>query len=275
MMFNFNKYTLLFFAAFLWSVSAQAQINVESFASQSTESGWGAYVKGSGTFMSGNVNLLYLRSDLGIRYLTLHDDAAAEDSDENPYIKDRVLLTGYYTRKEAGEAILDNEWYLHLRYTRMQWKHFGADFYVQQQFDEFHRLISRTLVGSGMRAVVFNNKKIGLWFGSGYMAEAETRSLPELSTEPVDVQNHRWSNYATLNWQIIPEHLHFSNTAYYQPRFDDFNDVQALNEGKLNVPISDKISVGGSWIIRYDSMPPADVEALDIKALGFINITIL
>ena len=257
----------------LWSPSAFAQINVESFASQSTEAGWGAYVKGSGTFMSGNVELLYLRSDLGVRYLTLHD--ASDNENENAYFKDRVLLTGYYTRKEAGEAILDNEWYLHLRYTRMQWKNLGADFYVQQQFDEFHRLISRTLVGTGLRGVVFNNKTIGLWFGSGYMAEAETRSLPELSEEPVDVQNHRWSNYLTLNWQIIPERLHFSNTAYYQPRFDDFNDIQALNEGKLNVPMSDKISVGASWIVRYDSMPPADVQPMDVKILGFVNVIIL
>ena len=120
--------------------SFASKINVESFASQSTESGWGAFVKGSGTLMSGNVDLLYLRSDLGVRYLTLHDGTG--DENENAYFKDRFLLTGYYTRKEAGEAILDNEWYLHLRYTRMQWKNVGLDVYVQQQFDEFHRLIS-------------------------------------------------------------------------------------------------------------------------------------
>ncbi len=257
----------------LWSPSAFAQINVESFAAQSTESGWGAYLKGNGTFMSGNVNLLYLRSDLGVRYLTLHDSDG--DEAENAYFKDRVLLTGYYTRKEAAETILDNEWYLHLRYTRMQWKHVGADFYVQQQFDEFHRLISRTLLGTGIRGVVFNNKRVGLWFGSGYMAEAETRNLPELSEEPVDVQNHRWSNYATLSWHIVPDHLHLSNTVYYQPRFDDFNDIQALGEGKVNVPVSDRISLGLSWVLRYDSMPPADVEPLDVKTLGFINIILL
>ena len=271
-----HKLHLLFWVglfSLLSGAEAQAQINVESFAAQSTEAGWGAYAKGSGTFMSGNVNLLYLRTDLGVRYLTLHEGASS--AEENPYFKDRVLLTGYYTRKEAGDAILDNEWYVHLRYTRMQWKKLGADFFVQQQFDEFHRLISRTLLGSGVRGVAFNTKDIGLWFGSGYMAESEVRNLPELSNEPVEVFNHRWSNYATLNWNIVPGRVHLSNTLYYQPRLDDFNDIQALDEGKINLPISERISLGLSWVLRYDSMPPADVAPLDVKLLGFVNVILL
>jgi hypothetical protein len=247
---------------------ASAQMNAETFAESVTKPGIGGAGKSSFAFSSGNVDLLEIRGDLSSYFATAHPDAPAES--ERFWFRDRILVYGSAGLKILGGEQAANDGYGHLRYTRMPWLRVGFEVFLQAQYDELRLLQRRLVAGVGSRVVFVNHERFRGWVGTGTLVEFERRNIapenqPPAGPDPVDMTNYRWSNYVTFLVSLIPKQLALINTAYLQPRWDRFGDVQILDEARLSLKVTDHLSVTTDLSVRFDSRPPKTVEKTDTR----------
>ena len=247
---------------------ARAQVNTETLAEGVTKPGWGVGGKSSCAFARGNLDLLEVRGDLSTYFATSHPQAP--EGADRFWFRDRVLAYGSAGLRLINRQKVANDVYGHLRYTRMQWLRFGGEVFGQAQYDLFRLLQRRLLVGAGLRAVFANYERFRGWLGTGALIEFERRNIaPEnrapVGPDAVDMTNPRWSSYITLVIPLIPGHLSVLSTAYVQPRWDRFRDVQVLEEAKLQVKVTDHLSLTTDLSVRFDSRPPRTVERTDVR----------
>ena len=119
---------------------------------------------------------------------------------------------------------------------------------MQAQYDEFRLLQRRLVAGAGTRVVFANYERFRGWVGTGAMIEFEKRNIatenqPPTGPDPVDMTNPRWSNYVTLLIGLVPKYLALINTAYVQPRWDKFGDIQILEEARLSLKVTDHLGL--------------------------------
>lgn len=258
----------LVFLALATPLGASAQMNAETFAESVTHPGIGGAGKSSFAFASGNVDLLEIRGDVSSYFATKHPDAPAES--ERFWFRDRILVYGSAGLKIVSGEQAANDGYGHLRYTRMQWLRVGFEGYLQAQYDEFRLLQRRLLAGAGVRVVFVNHERIRGWVGAGALIEFERRNIaaenqPPTGPDPVDMTNPRSSNYVTLLIGLVPKYLALINTLYVQPRWDQFRDVQILDEARLSLKVTDHLSVTTDLSVRFDSRAPKTVEKTDTR----------
>ena len=254
-------------AVLLCCSGARAQVNTEALAAEVNAAGPRLTLAGSGGFASGNVDVIEWRTDMAFDFATAH----AEAPNERLWFRDRVLVHGNFGQKRVSGNTAVNTGFGHVRYTRMLVPRVGPEAFGQAQYDQQRKLRWRTLAGGGLRAVALNRERIGLWGGTGYMAEWERR---DADVVPERMLNHRWSSYLTLAAVLVPERASFVTTAYVQPRLDRFRDLQVLTEAQLRLSITDalRFSVNGS--IRHDSEPPNGVEPTDVRIQGSLVLTL-
>lgn len=258
---------ILVVVGLLATASAHAQVNAETLTERVTDAGWGGGGKSTFSFSSGNVDLLSVRGELAGYFATPHPDAP--EGTARFWFRDRILAYGSAGLTRASGEEVANDGYGHLRYTRMQWMRFGAEFFVQAQYDQFRLLQRRLVAGLGTRTVFVNMEQVVGWFGTGTMAEFERRNIakenrPPAGPDAVDVINHRWANYATI-FATLAENLTFVNTLYVQPRWNLMRDVQVLEEARLAVKLRDHLELTADLSVRYDSRAPRTVEKLDLR----------
>jgi hypothetical protein len=248
-----------------WSA---AQVNAETLAEGITKPGWGGAGKSTLAFSSGNVSLLEVRGELSSYFATAHPDAP--EGAERFWFRDRVLAYGSAGLKKVSGEQVANDGYAHVRYTRMHWLRYGGEVFAQAQYDEFRLLSRRLLIGAGVRIVFANFERFRLWFGTGALVEFERRDIaaenqPPQGPDPVNMTNPRSSSYLTMLLPIIPNHFFISSTTYVQPRWDIPKDLQILAESRLQVKVTDHLSVTTDVSIRFDSRPPQTVESTDLR----------
>lgn len=254
---------------------ARAQINAESLAEAVKEPGWGGAAKGSLALFRGNVDLLELSGEAALRFATAHPDAQER---EKFLFRDRVLVYGSASMRDvSGETVVNNG-YAHLRYTRMHWPRFGGEVYAQAQYDEVRLLQRRLVGGAGIRAVFADWERFGGWLGSGYMYERERRDIPledrpPEGPDPVSMVNHRFSNYVTLVAEAVEDTLNFVNMLYVQPRFDDFADMQILEQLTMVIRITDRFSFNSDLQVRHDSRAPRSLKKTDLRLSQGVTVS--
>lgn len=251
----------------LGTTTVTAQVNTEALAAEVKRAGPQLVLAGGGGFASGNVELVEWRGDLAFDHATAHP----QQPSERFWFRDRSLLHGNVGQKRVGGTSVVNTGFGHARYTRMQWPQFGVEGYGQAQYDEQRLLQWRALVGAGVRAVGWNTPRFGLWGGTGYMAEWEKR---EAGVQPRRVLNHRFSSYLTIQALWLPDRLSFVATAYIQPRFGAFADLQVLQETQFRFLLTDalRFSIDGS--LRHDSRPPEGVKPTDLRVGASLTLTL-
>jgi hypothetical protein len=248
--------------------SAQAQVNAETLVEGITKPGWGGGGKSSLAFARGNVDLLEVRGDLSSYFATSHPDAPA--GADRFWFRDRILAYGSAGLKNLSGQGVANDGFGHLRYTRMHWLRFGSEVFVQAQYDKFRLLQRRLLAGAGVRIVFINYSWLRGWVGTGALVEFERRDIapanqPPSGPDPVNMTNARSSTYLTLIVPLVPDRLSLITTAYVQPRWDAWRDVQVLQEAKLQVKVTGHLSLSTDLAVRFDSEPPRSVERTDTR----------
>ncbi len=251
-----------------WSNRSHAQVNVESLSETIDKPGLGLSAKSNLSYASGNVNLLGLRGQAAAYYATKHPDAPPEA--DVFWFRDRILLHGSAGITKAEGRQVANDGFGHVRFTHMQWLRVGGEVFGQAQYDYFRLLQRRLLGGTGARVVLSNIPSFRSWFGTGYMFEFERRNIPAenrppAGPDPTNMTNHRWNNYVTLSVTIVPDVLELLSTTYVQPRWDDFRDVQVLEEGSLQVKVVEHVSLSTDVTLRYDSRAPVSVSRRDLR----------
>ena len=240
-------------------LAAHAQVNAENLAAAATADGFGLALSSGTALAVGNVSLLDVHGDAAAQLRSSRPDGLGG----RPWMRDRLILSLHGAYRTVAQTPILDERLAHLRGTHMFVPRWGVDAFVQAQNDRSLLLDWRLVAGGGLRFVVAEDDRLGLWGGSGTMAELELRNVsPPDATE---VLNYRWTTYLSWRAVLVPDHLNWSNTAYVQPRIDDFGDVQIVDEGALEAPITRALAMSSSARLRYDSRAPADLRALDLR----------
>jgi hypothetical protein len=97
---------------------------------------------------------------------------------------------------------------------------------------------------------------------------------PEVLIQSLLEKNaERWSNYVNVRVRLS-ETSYIRTTGYVQPRLDAFADVRILNETRLSVAITKRVSLQIRFDLYYDSRPPDNVEDLDVALRNGLSVSL-
>lgn len=139
-----------------------------------------------------------------------------------------------------------------------RWEVFG-----QHEFDEFRRLATRALIGTGPALQIVNTKELSLLAGASYILEYEKLDNRDGTTDAgLSFFDHRLSTYITGREQLAPN-VALIQTAYFQPRFDAPSNFRVLGEAGVETKLSTRFALTNSFVMDYDSRPPQGVKGYD------------
>ena len=267
-------------AAVLLSIPTLAfgQVNTEKLRKASRDSGFGGNLTLSGALRKGNTDNFRLTAGFRVQYETLEPRTSTT---AEAHTRDLIFLVGNMVFADkatdfARERFI-NRGFAHLRWSRWWTRRVASEVFAQVQYNEFIRLLSRTLGGVGARVTVLESKVADANVGTGYMFEREALDIPadrRPETESVTCQFHRWTTYVAFSIKLIEDRLALLNTLYVQPRFDDFSDYRLFSDGSLSISANDVLSLSLGLVVRYDSRPPlSDVAPLDLTVKNTLKVS--
>ncbi|MBE0591088.1 MAG: DUF481 domain-containing protein [Gemmatimonadales bacterium] len=226
---------------------ASAQVNIEQLRRDSTDRGVSGSLGFDLAFRTGNVDIVKIDVATRLDYAVAH-------------FRTFVAAGGDFGW-ESGNAF-SSEAILHVRQVFRSEARAQPELFEQLNYDKLRALTFRAIFGGGMRFTLLRAGGSGLWFGTGYMYEREHLDLPAGALHPDRTSSHRWSNYVSARVGLADE-TGLVWTVYAQPRFDDFADIRVLADTRLVVNVSRHVGLVNSFLLRWDSGPPDEIEALD------------
>jgi hypothetical protein len=194
--------------------------------------------------------------------------------DRNGKVLD-AFVVGEFEYKRTNEKNLTNEGFLHLRSIWSFSKLANWEFFVQQQYDEFIDLNSRSLAGTAikLKPIQYRSKRdstqtidVGLSFG--LMLEREEYNLKPDTRE---ISLLRSTNFITFDW-LAKDKLNLTGLLYYQPAFRDFSDYRIAAEAAFEYALARQIYVAFSINYRYNNKPVTDVKRFDLTVENGIRV---
>ena len=174
------------------------------------------------------------------------------------------VLMGYDYGKSKDTVNMDKS-FIHARHIRKTDTFADWEMFTQLEKNEFTRLSSRGLVGTGMRMSAGDNSFVGL--GGLYFDERLNQSADNIDE---DDDGFRVNAYWNGNYKYN-DHTSFKTQLYYQPKVDEFSDFRVLFESSLKVNITDRLAVKFSLDIVHDNKPPQGIEKTDYSySSGFV-----
>ena len=255
---------------------SEAQINTEKLRSKNAEEGFSGNVGTSVILRQGNVNRLRVDASFRVQHETLQNAKAnTATTAVDKTTKQLMFIVGELTFAEKdtanGTEVFINRSFTHARYEYMIWPGFGPEVFSQIQYNQSIRLQFRALGGLGLRWAALESEFADLYLGSGYMFEHEILDVAEPN---VETNHHRLTNYASLSVKFLDNKVGLLNTAYIQPRVDEFSDYRLISDSILSFAVTKRLSLGVVFNLRYDSEPPPEVEEnLDIELKNTIRFT--
>lgn len=235
--------------------TARAQVNVEPLRREVKKQGFGGSVQGSIDGSTGNTEgitaggaaLLGVRSG---RHLVFLD------------------ATGNYSR--VDRTLFVDKDFAHLRYNYELTDWLWAEAFTQIEHDAFRSIQDRELLGAGPRFGLFQGAKVSIYYGTAYMLE-RTRLNADIAGSSRSTLDHRWSNYVAFSYQVGSRVL-FTNTTYYQPRFDAFGDYHVLSATALDFKVTKLLHTAIESSVRYESRVPQGVHTTDVEVKNAIAL---
>jgi len=173
------------------------------------------------------------------------------------------LQLQYAYGKSRGQVDADRA-FAHLRHRTDINPVWGVEAFVQVGRDPFARLKKRTLLGGGVRWVLFEeeNKSAG-YLGFGAFHEEEVLNEALGTSDPLQESLWRANTYLVLKHQFS-EQVRVYSTTYYQPAMSDTADYRVLEQASMLVKLAEKLDLKLSLDIAFDSKPPETVEKKDV-----------
>ena len=159
----------------------------------------------------------------------------------------------------------------HLRYRHSLTERWGAESFLQHEYDGFRRLQLRALLGAGPRFRLIREEKLNLALGLALMLEHERLRQDDQPDAGARTTDLRLSSYALAGLPVA-ENVELTETVYVQPRLDAPADLRVLNETALVVRPNAHFSLGLAFVLTWDRRPPASIAPLDTQlrtTLGF------
>jgi hypothetical protein len=170
------------------------------------------------------------------------------------------------------DTLFTNKGFVHLRRTMALSERFNIEGFVQNEFNQFIRLKTRNLAGSGIRIrwLADDNGGVspsGIQLHSGFGAMWEQERITDYK-DPEDKQRDliRSTNYLVFGWQP-DERLSLQATTYFQFDLKRPKDFRVLFDGTLGFALSNKLKLTTKISSRYDSEPPSglNLKAYDVE----------
>ncbi|GAB1405609.1 MAG: DUF481 domain-containing protein [Lentimicrobiaceae bacterium] len=184
------------------------------------------------------------------------------------YKKNRslFLLLLDYNLIKSGKDDFSNNGMSHLRYNYKITPVVSAEAFGQAQFNKVLGINYRSLAGAGPRFKILGKPGFRLYAGVAWMLEHEEPvkkedALFQNSTETL----HRLSSYVSFTIKPV-DNLLITNTTYFQPRPDKFNDYRISTDLSAFFKVTKIISFTFSYSYLFDKVPfegvPAQVYAI-------------
>lgn len=147
--------------------------------------------------------------------------------------------------------------FLHGRWVHKLDAKLSSEAFAQYQDNEFTRLLSRYLVGGGVRYKLAEDDSMQLAVGGGafYVKEKE-----DLATYDDTNDYFRFNSYVSYKHQLNGN-VSLLATAYYQPRISDFSDYHVLLNTALLAKLSEQLKLKVALQVGHDSEPAQNLEA--------------
>jgi hypothetical protein len=232
----------------------RGQVNTEKFRSTVDTVGFNGYTLFDLYVRTGNVAL----TEIGLSSRLDYHTASSVTF---------FIIEGEYGWQNKEQY--SNEALVHLRHVYYWLPHMMPEIFIQFDYNKARLLLKRSLGGAGLRSTLFRQYNSGAWFGTSVFKEYSSFDLPPEALHPQSMNVIRWSNYLSLRYSRN-ELIELSCVLYYQPRIDAIKDYHILNENQVRILFSKWFSLTISTNIRYDSVPPNEIDTLDTRTkIGF------
>jgi hypothetical protein len=243
----------IFLFTFIFYTNLNAQVNTEALRKSELKAGFTS----TNSF---NIQLTKGNSDYVIYKGQIRFD----------YIKGKyhsfIISNIKHGEKENKKFI--NKGFIHLRCVRSFNKTVAAEIFGQIEYDDFIKLKSRKLGGTGLR--ILGLQKPGLitvHFGVGAMKEVETYTL---STEG-EKDLLRSTNYLSANISIN-KIVDFYANGYYQFDVQSTSDYRILFDGGLSIKLFKNLIFTTNVAYRFDNEPLPGIKTYDVNLLNGISL---
>ncbi len=166
-----------------------------------------------------------------------------------------------YDRNDGNTT--DDETFIHSRLIHNHRKVIASEYFLQYEQDPFSGLKRRFLQGAGLRwhswhkPNIDNKQSSGDSFQGFGVFNEHVREVDFGRTETD--QLYRANIYSHWLYQNSGERpLSTSITLYVQPNLADTDDIKALLQGQVSLPINKKLHFQWKWQSNWDSRPPSD-----------------
>ena len=198
---------------------------------------------------SGNTD----KSATGLDWLTL-----VKRGNQSDY-----LQLQYAYGKSRGQVDTDNA-FAHLRHRTDVTDNWGVEAFAQIGRDRFARMTRRTLLGGGVRRVLYEeDQKSAGYLGLGAFHEHEILSEVPGTTDPLDTSLWRANSYLILK-KKFNENVRLYSTTYYQPQIARADNFRALEQASALVKVGENLDLRLSLNISFVSKPPQSVQKRDV-----------
>lgn len=180
-----------------------------------------------------------------------------------------LTLSGRYAQ-ESGDAYAADS-LAHGRYRYLFTPVWGAEAFLQHEYDRFRRYALRALTGAGGRWRAPTTGPVELALGLAVMHEWIRIAEDPALADSGDLERAvRLSSYADLTVGL-GERSSASLLGYLQPRVDDVTDIRALGEASLRAAANDWLGLRVSLSLSWDRTPAQTVEPLDLRGSAGVN----
>jgi hypothetical protein len=242
----------------------RSQVNIERYYRDYTREGFMFSNAFGFNIASGNTNYLELTDRFRVDY--------------NGPRTDYFTILEYNLRTSASKTSA-HKGFIHLRTIHdLDIKAvIMAEGFLQQQFDEFLLLRSRTLLGGGFRFNPINladsawkaRTKVRLFIGTGVFLEHESYSTRPRQTFSL----MRSSSYLSLLWDP-GKNLSISMVNYFQPALNDFSNYRYSLNMSISTPINERWLFVMSAEFFYRSQPVGGKKPNDLEIKNTVRFTL-
>ena len=184
-------------------------------------------------------------------------------------LKNIIFLLGDYRLLRSNDNDIANARLFHMRYNRKITTRLTLEAFLQSQRDRVLAIKSRNLGGAGVRIELLSSENASIHWGNSYIYEQEEANFVDET-----VYHHRNSTYLTINASIPGTDVNITNTFYYQPLYEDVGDYRLLEQLRLNISITDVVSLFGQFNYYYDSITPAEQRQFSSTTSAGLGITL-